>query len=108
MAIQPRIARIWRGRTQPEVADVYEAYVSQEGIPPLRKVALAVQLFREDREQETWFTTISYWPDVAAMTAFKRGKPTEVHHLERDAELLVELPERIEIHTILINEQELR
>ena len=66
-----------------------------EGIPPLEKTALGVQLFREDRERESWFTTISYWSDLDAMTAFTRGKPTRVHHLDRDSEFLIELPESI-------------
>lgn len=79
-----------------------------EGIPPLLGTALGVQQLREDRDEETWFTTISYWTDIAAMTAFTKGEPTKVHHLARDAEFLIELPERIEIHRILIDEQGLR
>ncbi|MDA7415007.1 hypothetical protein PGB34_01395 [Xenophilus arseniciresistens] len=108
MATPARIARIWRGRTRRDLAYTYEAYVRSEGIPPLRKTALGVQLFREDREHETWFTTISYWPDFEAMSAFTRGSPTQVHHLARDEELLMELPQRIQIHRILIDEQALR
>lgn len=53
MAKRPSIARIWRGRTRSDVADAYASYVSSEGIPALREVALGVQLFREDREGET-------------------------------------------------------
>jgi len=108
VATRPTIARIWRGRTRPDIADTYEAYVRREGIPPLRKVALGVQLLREDRDDETWFTTISYWPDIEAMTAFTQGEPTKVHHLARDVELLMELPQRIQVHRILVDEQELR
>jgi len=105
MPKQPAIARIWRGRTRREIADQYETYLRAEGIPPLRTTALGVQLFREDRDRETWFTTISYWPDMESMTAFTKGSPTKVHHLQRDAELLIELPDRIEIHRILIDER---
>ncbi|WP_440642761.1 hypothetical protein ACSHT2_18165 [Bradyrhizobium sp. PUT101] len=109
MATKPTIARIWRGRTRRDLADAYQAYLQAEGIPPLLKTALGVQqLRREDRAEETWFTTISYWPDIEAMTAFTKGEPTKVHHLARDAEFLIELPERIEIHRILIDEQGLR
>ena len=61
MSQRATIARIWRGRTRREVADLYEQYLRAEGIPPLRTTALGVQLFREDREGESWFTTISYW-----------------------------------------------
>ena len=108
MATQPTIARIWRGRTRPDIADRYEAYLKKEGIPPLERTALGVQLFREDRADESWFTTISYWSDLASMTAFTRGEPTKVHHLDRDAEFLIELPEAIQIHRIVIDRQGLR
>ena len=108
MATKPTIARIWRGRTHRDMADTYEPYMRAEGIPPLQESALGVQLFREDREEETWFTTISYWADIESMSAFTKGAPTQVHHLDRDGELLIELPERIEIHRVLIDDQNLR
>ena len=108
MATTPTIARIWRGRTRPETADEYEAYNRAEGVPPLERSALGVQLLREDRDGETWFTTISYWADIDAMASFTKGEPEAVHHLPRDAELLIELPERIQIHRILVDHQNLR
>lgn len=108
MATTPTIARVWRGRTRPQTADEYEAYNRAEGVPPLEETALGVQLLREDREEETWFTTISYWADMEAMVAFTKGDPEAVHHLPRDEELLIELPKRIEIHRILVDEQGLR
>jgi hypothetical protein len=108
MATQPTIARIWRGRTQPDIADRYEAYLRAEGIPPLERTALGVQLFREDRKGECWFTTISYWSDLDSMTAFTGGEPTKVHHLARDPEFLIELPESIQIHRIVVDRQDLR
>ena len=108
MPTKPTIARVWRGRTRRAVADQYEPYLRAEGIPPLEKTALGVQLLREDRDEETWFTTISYWADIEAMTAFTKGEPTRVHHLDRDDEFLIELPERIEIHRILVDARGLR
>ncbi|RUT80653.1 MULTISPECIES: hypothetical protein [unclassified Mesorhizobium] len=108
MPTKPTIARVWRGRTRRDIADAYEPYLRAEGIPPLEKTALGVQLLREDRDAETWFTNISYWADMQAMTAFTKGEPTKVHHLDRDAEFLIELPERIDIHRILVDRQGLR
>lgn len=108
MPTKPTIARIWRGRARAEIADAYETYIKAEGIPPLEKTALGVQLFREDGEAESWFTTISYWSNIEDMTAFTKGEPTKVHHLDRDAEFLIELPERIQIHRILLDRQGLR
>jgi hypothetical protein len=100
---EPRTARIWRGRVAPGKADAYERYLLAEGIPPLRKTALAVQLFREDRAAETEFVTTSYWPDIPSRSEFTGGDPNVVHHLPRDAEFLIELPQRIEVLRIIVN-----
>lgn len=98
---RPAIARIWRGRTRRERADEYEAYNYEAGIKPLIEKALGVQTFREDREGESEFMTISYWESVDAMAAFTGRDPTAIHHLPRDAEFLIELPERVQVLRLL-------
>jgi heme-degrading monooxygenase HmoA len=97
----PAIARIWRGRTTRERADEYEVYNYEVGIKPLIKKALGVQTFREDRGTETEFMTISYWESVEAMGKFTGGDPTKIHHLDRDAEFLVELPKAVQVLRLL-------
>ena len=102
---QPTIARIWRGRTPRHRADEYEAYNYEVGIKPLLEKALGVQTFRQDRgERETEFMTISYWESVEAMSAFTGGDPTKIHHLDRDAEFLVELPKEVQIMRLLTSQ----
>lgn len=98
---QARIARIWRGRTTRAKADAYEAYNYDAGIRPLIEKALGVQTFREDRETESEFMTISYWESVEAMSTFAGPDPTRIHHLERDAEFLIELPKEVQILRLL-------
>lgn len=98
---QPKIARIWRGRTTRERADEYETYNYEVGIKPLLKKALGVQTFREDRGTETEFMTISYWESVEAMGKFTGGDPTQIHHLDRDAEFLIELPKAVQVLRLL-------
>jgi len=98
---QPTIVRIWRGRTPRARADEYEVYNYEAGIKPLLKKALGVQTFREDRENETEFMTISYWESVDAMSKLTGGDPTKVHHLERDEEFLIELPKEVQILRLL-------
>jgi hypothetical protein len=93
----PTIARIWRGRTRRDRADEYEAYNYAVGIPPLIEHALGVHCLREDGDDETEFVTISYWESVEAMARFTGGDPLRVHHLPRDPELLIELPQRIQV-----------
>lgn len=94
---QASIARIWRGRTRRDRADAYEAYYNEAGIKPLMEKALAVQSLREDRAAETEFMTISYWESVEAMSRFAGSDPRKIHHLPRDAEFLIELPESVQI-----------
>ena len=93
-----RIARIWRGRTASGKADEYLRYWREEGgRHPFAEQALAVQMLREDRGDETEFVTISWWPSVEAMGAFAGDDPTRVHHLPRDPEFLLELPECVQV-----------
>ena len=98
---QPALARIWRGRTTRERADEYEAYNYEAGIKPLIGKALGVQSLREDCENETEFMTISYWESVEAMASFAGDDPTQIHHLERDEEFLIELPKTVQILRLL-------
>jgi heme-degrading monooxygenase HmoA len=100
---QPKFARVWRGRTARARADEYQRYLLQNGIAPLEaKGAVGVQMFRDDRETQTEFMTISYWESVEAMTAGSKDvDPRRPHHLERDAEFLIELPQTVQILTVL-------
>jgi heme-degrading monooxygenase HmoA len=99
--VRPRIARIWRGRTPAAKADAYAQYHHEHGFLPLARKALAVQVFREDRGDETEFMTISWWESREAMSRFAGSDPTRIHHLERDAEFLVELPRSVQILEII-------
>ena len=98
---RPTIARIWRGRTTRERADEYEAYNYEVGIKPLIEKALGVQSLREDGKYETEFMTISYWESVEAMARFTGGDPNQIHHLPRDAEFLIELPQSVQVLRLL-------
>jgi hypothetical protein len=98
---RPTIARIWRGRTTPARADEYARYLYEHGIRPLEAKALGVQMLREDRATESEFVTISYWESVEAMSRFAGPDPRRIHHLERDAEFLIELPGFVQVLDIV-------
>lgn len=99
--LQATIARIRRGRTTSAKVDAYALYLYEHGIEPLEEKALGVQMLREDRESETEFVTISYWESVAAMSRFAGDDPKQIHHLERDAEFLIELPRTVQVLDIV-------
>ena len=105
---KPRIARIWRGRVKRGRADEYQAYNYEFGVKPLIEKALGVQAMREDGETESEFVTISYWENVEAMSRFTGGDPTRIHHLPRDAEFLVELPQSVQILNLYLSQGRLQ
>jgi heme-degrading monooxygenase HmoA len=82
-------------------ADEYARYLYEHGIKPLAGKALGVQMLREDRRSESEFVTISYWESVEAMSRFAGDDPRRIHHLERDAEFLIELPSSIQVLDIV-------
>ncbi len=94
---KPTIARIWRGRVRRAQADDYQRYNFEVGVKPLMEKALGVQSLREDRGEETEFVTISYWESIEAMGRFTGGDPTDIHHLDRDPEFLIELPKAVQV-----------
>jgi hypothetical protein len=100
-SLRPTIARIWRGRTTAARADAYAQYLYEQGVRPLAQKALGVQMLREDRVCESEFVTISYWESVEAMSRFAGEDPRRIHHLERDAEFLIELPDGVQILDIV-------
>jgi heme-degrading monooxygenase HmoA len=61
----------------------------------------ACRCLREDRAGESEFVTISYWESVAAMSRFAGDDPRRIHHLERDAEFLIELRSEVQILDIV-------
>ena len=56
---------------------------------------------REDRERESEFVTISYWESVEAMSRFAGPDPRRIHHLDRDPEFLIELPQGVQVLDIV-------
>ena len=97
---QPTVVRIWRGRTCATAPMRMKLTTTKLASSRFTK-ALGIQTFREDREHETEFMTISYWENVEAMRQFTGDDPTQVHHLERDAEFLLELPKAVQILRLL-------
>ena len=101
MAAKPTIARIWRGRTTRARADEYARYLYEHGIRPLQETALAVEMLREDRAEASELVAISYWESVEAMSRFAGPDPRRIHHLARDPEFLIELPEAVQVLEIV-------
>ena len=65
------IARVWRGYTKPEHADVYEALLKPELLPGLSKVKgfRGSYLMRREAGEEVEFITMILWDSIDAIRA---------------------------------------
>jgi len=101
-----KIARIWQGRITDARADEYEKYLAEEGI---KKIAatdgnLGVQMMRLSKGGITEFTTISYWASREDIKRYAGEDIEKPHHLPKDAEFLLVLPEFVKNFDLKIND----
>jgi hypothetical protein len=105
----PLIGRIWTGRTRAELGDEYLRYNLEAGLREIerKRGCLGVQQFRAVRGDIAEIRTITYWASVEEMGAAMQPESGELlrpAHLERDREYLLELPERVELTELHVND----
>jgi heme-degrading monooxygenase HmoA len=95
-SIRTAVAREWKGRVAPARADEYYAYLLG-GVQKMRTVPgyLGAEIMRRDEPSAVGFTVISYWTSRDAIKAYAGEDIEKPHHLPRDREMLLELPERV-------------
>jgi heme-degrading monooxygenase HmoA len=100
------VARMWQGRTREAIAEIYAAYLYEEGVKKLRGTPgnLGVQVFREVGAGIASFITLSYWGSRDEIRAYAGADIEKPHHLPKDAEYLLELPPTVRHFDVLVNE----
>ncbi|MDQ3281013.1 MAG: antibiotic biosynthesis monooxygenase [Acidobacteriota bacterium] len=101
------VAREWKGRVAPARADEYYAYLS-EGVKKMRTIPgyLGVEILRRDEPSAVGFTVISYWESREVIKAYAGEDIEKPHHLPRDREMLLELPERVLHYDVTVTDLE--
>jgi heme-degrading monooxygenase HmoA len=91
------IARIWQGKVPEAKAEEYAKYHFEAGVKRIQGIAgnLGVQVLRRTENEITEFTTISYWESHEAIHRFAGDDIEKPHHLPKDQEYLIELPNRV-------------
>ncbi len=103
---QPKVARVWHGRTEASRADEYFAYLNEAGVKKIQAIAgnLGVQVLRRTTNNVTEFTVISYWESREAIRKFAGEDIEKTHNLPRDAEFLLGLEPTVSHFDVLLNE----
>jgi heme-degrading monooxygenase HmoA len=91
------IVRIWQGKVPEARAEEYAEYHFENGVKRIQGIAgnLGVQVLRRTEKGITEFTTISYWESLDAIRRFAGDEIEKPHHLPKDPEFLIELPNRV-------------
>src|SRR5690606_36481265 len=93
------------GRTREELMETYTRYLLESGIDKIKRTEgnLGVQVLRRLEGGIVRFITISRWESRAAIQGFAGTDIEKPHHLPKDEEYLLELPQRVEHFDILLN-----
>jgi heme-degrading monooxygenase HmoA len=106
---QPRIAREWRGEVPRSRAAEYQKYLFDEGVLKLSQIDgnLGVQMFslapNNNNGSTADFVVISYWPNLDAIRKYAGEDIEKPHHLPRDSEFLIKLPEKVLHYQVLVD-----
>jgi heme-degrading monooxygenase HmoA len=102
---EPRVAREWRGKVIGTRAAEYQQYLFDQGIVKLSQIEgnLGVQMFRIEDGGTTEFVVISYWPNLDAIRKYAGNEIEKPHHLPRDPEFLISLPEKVRHYQVLVD-----
>ena len=86
------IVRMWHGRTAPQQADAYAAFLAQRAVPDYRSVPgnLAAYVLRRDAADATDFITLTHWESEDAIRAFAGEDLLKAKYYPEDAGFLLE------------------
>ena len=92
IADQPKIARVWHGRTPVARADEYRQYLYEAGVKKIASLPgnRGVQLMVRKTDAEGEFMVVSYWDSIDAIKGYAGETYTRVHDLPRDNEFLID------------------
>jgi heme-degrading monooxygenase HmoA len=92
LADNPKVARIWHGRTAAARADEYRQYLYDSGVKKIASLPgnRGVQLMMRKTPEEGEFMVVSYWDSVEAIKGYAGADYTRVHDLPRDDEFLID------------------
>lgn len=100
------IVRMWHGRTRPERADEYAAFVAARAIPDYRSIAgnLGAYVLRRDAADATHFVTLTFWDSEAAILAFAGEPALRAKYYPEDAGFLLELEPEVVHYEVIASE----
>jgi heme-degrading monooxygenase HmoA len=93
------IVRMWHGRTLPEKADAYAAFLAERAIPDYRATPgnIAAYVLRRDEPDATHFITLTHWESEDAIRAFAGEDLLKAKYYSEDAGFLLEF-EPVVVH----------
>ena len=91
------ITRIWHGRTSPEHADSYLAFLQQDGTKDYLQTdgILSVKVWRRKDADCCHFWTVTEWTDIGAVKRFAGEEYEKAVYYPEDDGFLLEFEEKV-------------
>ena len=105
LAENPKVARIWHGRTPAAKADAYRQYLFDVGVKKIASLPgnRGVQMMVNKGDAEAEFMVVSYWDSIDAIKGYAGETYTRVHDLPRDDEFLIEKETKVRHFALDVN-----
>jgi heme-degrading monooxygenase HmoA len=98
------IARIWRGATLAEKADVYLDYMHETGVKDLHATEgnLGVYVLKRIDNDRAEFVFISLWESMESIRTFAGSEVDKAVYYPRDREYLLELEPKVAHYEVMV------
>jgi heme-degrading monooxygenase HmoA len=103
---EPRIARLWRGRTRAADADRYVNYLRETGVREYRAVPgnAGVRILRRTAEGEAEFLVLSFWDSLDAIRGFAGDDLERAVYYPQDEAFLLEKEPGVRHYEVVVDE----
>ncbi len=104
------IARVWHGVAPEAVAEEYQDYIRQTGIPGLKSTPgnLGVMIFRRTENGKVHFLLTSFWESFEAISKFAGSDIEKARYYHDDEKYLIELESKVTHYEVIVGQEMIR
>jgi heme-degrading monooxygenase HmoA len=98
------IARMWHGMVPEALADDYQNYINETGLPGLKSTPgnLGVTILRRSEKGRAHFLLVSFWESFEAIARFAGPDIEKARYYPDDAKYLIELEPKVTHYQVIV------
>jgi len=101
------IARMWHGMVPEALADEYQNYINETGLPGLKSTPgnLGVVILRRSESGRVHFLLVSFWESFEAIARFAGPDIEKARYYPDDAKYLMELEPKVTHYQVIVGQE---